>query len=67
MYPQVITFLVKLESSTTAMNAQVVISVHFVSSFVCSRVRKEDGEFRIEGRTINFGVICFRGYYPDSK
>lgn len=35
-------------------------------SEIMSRVRKEDGEFRIEGRTVSFGVICFRGYYPDT-
>jgi serine/threonine protein phosphatase PrpC len=31
-----------------------------------SRIRKEDGDFLINGRTISFGVICFRGYYPDT-
>jgi serine/threonine protein phosphatase PrpC len=33
---------------------------------ILSRVRKEDGEMLIQGRTISFGVICFRGYYPDT-
>jgi len=30
------------------------------------RVRKEEGDFLINGRTLSFGVICFRGYYPDT-
>mmetsp|Transcript_33855 Transcript_33855/g.43644 ORF Transcript_33855/g.43644 Transcript_33855/m.43644 type:complete len:397 (-) Transcript_33855:240-1430(-) len=33
---------------------------------ILSRVRKEDGEMLIQGRIITYGVICFRGYYPDT-
>lgn len=31
-----------------------------------SRIRKEEGDFLINGKKISYGVICFRGYYPDT-
>lgn len=33
---------------------------------ILSRVQQEASLLKLTGRTLNYGVVCFRGYYPDT-
>jgi hypothetical protein len=45
----------------------IVVNSDHLNPHPTSRIRKEEGEIMINGKPLLFGVICFRGYYPDSK